>query len=262
MEYLGVPIAVLTMFLAQRLELRLGAAATGWFAALPIAFAVAGVTVAVTESSSDASLLSLSAVGHAGPMIAYAIAFVLATTRHGTVLGFALAAGVYVAASLAVAPIPEPVRIGIGLAGIWIGTGFMARRSRATHTGGAATTPQQILSLTSAAVVVALITVANQNWGPGPAGAIGAFPTMTTTIALFLAYRSGARNAGSVMSGMVNSLPIYVTFCLSFACLIVRTTALWAVATATGLALLAAILTWRKVEREDLPKTPVLFAQP
>jgi uncharacterized membrane protein (GlpM family) len=260
--YLGVPIAVLTMFLAQRLELRLGAAAAGWFAALPIAFAVAGVTIAVTQSRSNASLVALGAVGHAGPMIAYGIAFVGATTRLGVVRGFALSAGVYVAASIAVLPIPETARIGIGMVAIIVGTGFMSRQPRATRTRVAATMTQQILSLASAGLVVALITVANQYSGPDLAGAIGAFPTMTTTIALFLAHRSGVRNAGSAMRGMVKSLPIYVTFCVAFAYLIMQTTILWATTGATSLALLAAMLTWRTVERADLTEDGVLFAEP
>jgi uncharacterized membrane protein (GlpM family) len=245
MAYLGVPIAVMTMFLAQRLEARLGAAAAGWFAALPIAFAVAGVTMAVTVSRSEASLVALSAAGHAGPMIAYGISFVWATTRLGTLRGFALAVGVYVAASVAILPILEPLRIGIGVVAIVIGNAFMSRRPRATNTGQAATS-QRILSLASAGLVVALITVANRYSGPDLAGALGAFPTMTTTIAVFLAYRCGIGNAGSVMSGMVKSLPIYLTFSLAFAFLIVRTTTPSATAGATGLALLAAMLTWRE----------------
>lgn len=262
MAYLGVPIAVVTMFLVQRIELRLGAAAAGWFAALPIAFAVAGVTIAVAGSRSDASLVALSAVGHAGPMIAYGMAFVWATPRLGVVRGFAGAAGVYVAASVAVLPIPEPVRIGIGVVAIVIGTGYMSRQPCAVRTLEAATTTQQILSLASAALVVALITVTNRYSGPDLAGAVGAFPTMTTTIALFLAHRSGVRNAGSVMSGMVKSLPIYVTFCLAFAFLIMQTTTLLATTGATGLALLAMTLTWRTVERAGPAEEGALLGEP
>jgi hypothetical protein len=177
-EYLGVPIAVVTMFLAQRIELRLGAAAAGWFAALPIAFAVAGVTIAVTRSRSHASLVTLSAVGHAGPMIAYAVAFVYATTRLGAIRGFALAAGVYLAASFAVLPVPGPIRIVIGVIAIVIGAAYMARQTRNVQAVGTATPTQQALSLASAALVVGLITMADQYSGPDLAGAIGAFPTI------------------------------------------------------------------------------------
>lgn len=116
--------------------------------------------------------------------------------------------------------------------------------------------------MTTTALVVGLITMADQYSGPDLAGAVGSFPTMTTTIALFLAYRSGVHNAGSVMSGMVKSLPIYVTFCLAFASLIMRTTTLWATAGATGLALLAATLTWRTVERLGETADDVLVATP
>jgi len=260
-EYLGVPIAVLTMYLAQRLELRLGAAAAGWFAALPIAFAVAGATVAVTGSATDASLLALSAVGHAAPMIAYAVAFLWATVRLGIVRGFVVAVVVYVVASTAVVPVPEPVRIAAGLIAICLGTLAMSRRPPMAPTAAAATRAQRALSLASAALVVALITQANNISGPDLAGAVGAFPTMTTTIALFLAYRAGAGNAGAVMSGMIKSLPIYVAFCLAFAVLVLRTTPVWAVAGATGIALLAAVLTWRTIERSDPVESRVLVAQ-
>lgn len=260
MDYVGVPIAAMTMFLAQRLEQRLGAAAAGWFAALPITFAVAGATIAVTKSPSDASLVTLSAAGHAGPMIAYAVAFVYATTRLGTTHGFALAAAVYVAASMAILPIPGPIRIGLGVVAIVAGTVFMSRQSRAVYAGEAATATRQVLSMATTALVVGLITMADQYSGPDLAGAVGSFPTMTTTIALFLAYRTSVHNARSVMSGMVKSLPIYVTFCLAFASLIMRTTILWAIAGATGFALLAATLTWRMVERLGENEDDVLVA--
>jgi uncharacterized membrane protein (GlpM family) len=250
------------MYLAQRMELRLGAAAAGWFAALPIAFAVAGATIAVTGSPSDASLVALSAVGHVGPMIAYAVVFVGATRRLGAVRGFAVGAVVYVAASTAVLPIPEPVRVGTGAICIVLGTAFMARQPRPTLAGQAATATQRILSLASAGLVVALITLADQHAGPDLAGTIGAFPTMSTTIALFIAHRAGVRNAGSVMSGLLRSLPVYVTYCLAFAFLIMRTETLWAVTGATCLALLAAMVTWRTVERADLPENGVLLAEP
>jgi hypothetical protein len=59
--------------------------------------------------------------------------------------------------------------------------------------------------------VAAFITVADQCSGLGFAGGIGAFPTMSTTMAPFIAHRSGVRNANSVMGGMVKSFPIYPT---------------------------------------------------
>lgn len=118
-EFIGVPIAVLTMLLAQRLAARVGATAAGW---------------------------------------------------------------------VAVIPAPEIARIVIGVLAIFIGEFSMARQPRAIRTGGS---PTRMLPLGSAALVVAFITVANQYFGPGLAGAIGAFPTMTTTIALFLAHRFG-----------------------------------------------------------------------
>jgi len=261
-EYIGVPIAVLTMLLAQRMEVRMGAAAAGWVAALPIAFGVASATIAVTQNHTDASLIALSAAGHLAPMVAYGIAFVWLTTRLGAVRGFLLATVIYVAASVSVIPASEVARLGIGVLAIFVGALYMARQPRAVRTGEAASRTQRLLSLGSAALVVAFITVANQYSGPGLAGAIGAFPTMSTTIALFIAHRSGVRNANSVMGGMVKSLPIYLTYCLVFALLILHTTVWWAVAGATALALVAAMLTWTRIERADITENGVLYAEP
>ena len=237
-EYIGVPIAVLTMLLAQRIEGRIGAAAAGWVAALPIAFGVASATIAVTQNHIDASLIAMSAAGHVAPMVAYGAAFVWLTTRMGAVRGFLLATVVYVG----------------GL--------YTARQPRAIRIGEAATRTQRLLSLGSAALVVAFITVTNQYSGPGLAGAIGAFPTMSTTIALFIAHRSEVRNANSVMGGMVKSLPIYLTYCLVFALLIVHTTVWWAVAGATAMVLVVATFTWTRVEREGLAENGGPYAEP
>ncbi len=189
-EFIGVPIAVLTMLLAQRLAARVGATEAGW---------------------------------------------------------------------VAVIPAPEIARIVIGVLAIFIGEFSMARQPRAIRTGGSPTRMHRMLPLGSAALVVAFITVANQYFGPGLAGAIGAFPTMTTTIALFIAHRFGVRHANSAMGGMVKSLPVYLTYCLVFALLILHTTVWWAVAGATALALVVARVTansWVSRQARPVGATP------
>jgi uncharacterized membrane protein (GlpM family) len=260
--FIGIPLAMLTMFLAQRLEHRLGPAAAGWFAALPISFAVASATIAVTESHGTASEIALSAAGHLGPQVAYAVAFVWAASRSGVVAGFVVGLVTYVAASLAIAPLPLVVRLVIGAMAIAAATMYMARQPRAERTGPAATSKQQVLALASAALVVALITLANQRWGPATAGTIGAFPTMSTTMAMFVAYRAGARNANAVMAGLVKSLPVYGVYCLVFAYLVEQVATVWAVAGAALLALLTAALTWRRLDTSGVTENGVLYSEP
>lgn len=258
-----MPIAVITMFFAQKLEQRMGAAAAGWFAALPIAFGVAAATIAVTGSTSDAYQSTLSAAGHTGPMIAYAVAFVALTAHLGAVQGFLLAAPIYVLASLLFRPVPEDARVVIGILAIGTGALYMSRQPRPVgRSGQASTTTQQVLSLTSAGVAVALISAANQLAGPNVAGAVGAFPVMTTTMALFIAHRSGARFAGFVMQGLVKSLPIYMTYCLVFMVTITRVGVLWAVVTSTALALVVAALTWSRVAQAEISDHLAVYAEP
>ena len=84
MELVIIGIAVLTMFVAQRVEHRLGAAAAGWFATLPIAFAVAAVSIAIVNSPADAATAAFSAAGHIAPMITYAVTFTETGLPNGT----------------------------------------------------------------------------------------------------------------------------------------------------------------------------------
>lgn len=262
MAYVGIPIAILTMFVAQRIERRLGPAAAGWFAALPIAFAVAAATIAATSSANDASEVALSAAGHIGPMSAYAVAFVWGTTRWGAVRGFCGAVVVYAFASIAIIPLSGVVRICVGIVALVLATAYMRRLPRAVRVGEPASKAQQLLSLSSAGLVVAVITIANAFAGPALAGTLGAFPTMSTTVALFLAHRVGVRNANSVMGGLVRSLPVYLAYCLSFAYLVTHLALTWSVVLATAVALLAAMATWRRVERRDISDNGVLYSEP
>jgi hypothetical protein len=252
-EYLGVPLAVLTMIAAQRVELRLGGAAAGWFAALPLSMAVAGASIAVTGSSADASDMAISAVAHLGPMMAYATAFVWCAPRRGAAPAVGVGALAYLAASLLVVEIPVRERVLLGALAIALATGFAHRNAHAVTPGQVAPRSQQLASVASAGVVVGVITAANQQFGPELAGAVGAFPAMTTTIALFVAGRSGAGAATAVMGGLVRSVPIYLLYCLSFAFLVLHVAVAVAVLVSLAVALLTAALTWRRVEIAQSP---------
>ena len=262
MEFVGVPIAIAVMLLAQTVERRVGAAAAGWFAALPIAFGVAAAAIAVTDTAADASSAALSAAGHTGPMVVYAVAFVAIGSRLGAVRGFLLAAPVYIAASLLLRPLPATACVVIGLLAIAAGTFHLTRQPRPVRSGVPSSALQQVLSLASAGAVVALISVANQLAGPVVAGAVGAFPVMTTTMALFLAYRSGSSYAVYVMHGLVRSLPVYATYCLAFSLAVTRMDLVWAVALSTGAALIVAAVTWRTVAQAEFGDDVTVLAEP
>ena len=79
----------------------------------------------------------------------------------------------------------------------------------------AASPIQQVLSIASAALVLSLIALTAERVDPGGAGADGAFPAMSTTNALFLAYRVGVRNANAVTGGLVRSLLVHAVYCLA-----------------------------------------------
>ena len=247
MELVIIGIAVLTMFVAQRVEHRLGAAAAGWFATLPIAFAVAAVSIAIVNSPVDAATAAFSAAGHIAPMITYAVTFTITAPRWGAIRGFIAATVAYVTASLLLIPLPSVGRIVLGIIAIAVGSVFMGRRPAPSEPLQAASPTQQRLSLVSGAVVVAGISLANKLAGPELAGAVAAYPVMTTTLALFIAHRSGPVQATEALRGLVGSVPIYLVYCLAFAVTVTRTPPLVAMLLATIAALATAAVTWRRV---------------
>jgi hypothetical protein len=59
---------------AAVIERRLGPSAAGWLAALPIAFSVAVVAVAVDAGTESATALALSAATHVPAQVAFGVA--------------------------------------------------------------------------------------------------------------------------------------------------------------------------------------------
>ncbi|MFM6974029.1 MAG: hypothetical protein ACKOXM_02655 [Agromyces sp.] len=262
MNYVGIPIAMLVMYVAQNIEARLGVAAAGWFAALPISFAVATASIAITNGEVNAAAVAVSAVGHVGPMIAYGMVFVNAAPRWGMLRGFAISAASYALISFCIAGLHPFVNVGIGILALAIGNWYQSRRPAAPLPSRAATRLQRWLSLLSAGAVVAILTVTNQYFGAALAGALGAFPVMSTTIAFAAAPREGAAHAVTVMAGVARSLPIYLTYGVVFAVAVTLASLPWAVVLAVVSALGIAALTRKRPARRELSEDDLITSEP
>lgn len=83
--------------------------------------------------------------------------------------------------------------------------------------------------------------------GPEAAGAVAAFPTICTILTLTVVTRDGRVAGAHALTGLVRSLPCYLTFCL-----VVAFTVPSAGVAAVGLGLLACLCaagaTWRGVQ--------------
>jgi hypothetical protein len=95
--------------------------------------------------------------------------------------------------------------------------------------------------------IVAAAVVTAQLVSPAPAGAVAAFPTMRTALAVTIATRRDATAAAaSALPGLVRSLPCYLNFCLVFT-LLEPPLGLTALALALVGCLAAARPTWTRV---------------
>ena len=70
------------------------------------------------------------------------------------------------------------------------------------------------LTCLGAPLVVAAAVVGSRAAGPAVGGALAAFPTVSTLLAVALVHRSGAGHGVQALAGLVRSLPCYLTFCL------------------------------------------------
>jgi hypothetical protein len=95
-------------------------------------------------------------------------------------------------------------------------------------------------------VIVSAAVATSRLAGPEAAGAVAAFPTMCTTLALTVVTRDGRLAGAHALTGLVRSLPCYLAFCL-----VVAFGAPSAGAAAVVLGLLACVAiagaTWRGV---------------
>jgi hypothetical protein len=85
-------LAPAVLIAAAIIERRLGPSAAGWVAALPIAFSVAVVAVALDAGTGSAAALALSAATYVPAQVAFGIAFAsVLVRRRGLVVGAAAA---------------------------------------------------------------------------------------------------------------------------------------------------------------------------
>jgi hypothetical protein len=239
---LSLLLAPAVMVAAAVIEGRLGPSAAGWVAALPISFGVAVVAVTLDAGSGAASTMALSAAAHVPAQVAFGVVFAGVLVRHGLARGAAAGFAAYVACSLADLPTALLVTAAIPLLALaprLMPTG-QPRRGSTRRWSTTAVTCLIASGIVGAAVLTSRLA------GPETAGAVAAFPTVSTTLAISVAGRDGAVAGTHALTGLIRSLPCYLAFCLVIA-IAAPTTGLAAIALALLACLAAARATWRGV---------------
>jgi len=248
----GVPLvlAPIVMALASVVERRLGPSAAGWFAALPVAFSVAVLSVSAEAGTSPAAAMALSAAVHVPAQVAFGAVFAGVLIRRGLLLGLVAGTVTYLGLSLVLTCVPAPVAVICAIPLLILAPSLMARGE--PHPTSPRSRLTTALTCAGAAVIVAAAVTTTRLAGPTTAGAVAAFPTMSTLVAMTVARGDGPPASAHALTGLVRSLPCYLTFCLVVA-LVAPSAGLPAIALGLLACLFVARATWRAVPLAHQP---------
>jgi hypothetical protein len=242
--FVSLLLAPMVMTAATLIEQRLGAAAAGWVAALPVGFAVAVAAVSLDAGTGAASALALSAAQHVPAQVAFALTFAGVLVRRGLLLGAAAGALAYLAGSIALADLPLAFAVGCALCALALGPRLMTDDQ--PRPGSPRRWQTTVLTCAAASAVVAASLLTTRLAGPVTAGAVAAFPTVSTAFAVAVVTRDGAWAGAHALAGLVRSLPCYLAFCVVVA-LAAPSFGLAAAALGLVACVAAALTTWRGV---------------
>jgi hypothetical protein len=204
--------APLMLASATMVERRLGPSAGGFVAALPGGFAVAVVAVSLDAGGRAASTMALSAGTHVPAQLCFAVVFAGVSQVRGLPAGLPAGVLAYVVASLLLAPLPTLLALALAVPAFAVGPRMIAaNRPRA---GSPRRWSATAMTCAAASIVAATAVLTSRLAGPATAGAVAAFPTVTTTLAVSVMARDGRRAGAHVCGGLVRSLPCYLTFCI------------------------------------------------
>jgi hypothetical protein len=207
---ISILVAPVVMAAAVLIERRLGPSAAGWVAALPVSFAVAAMAVTLDAGTGTASTMALSAATHVPAQVLFGIVFAAALIRRGPALGTLAGTLAYVGCSIVVAGMPNALVMASAIPALAFAPRLMTvDRPRLGSPRRSSTTA---LTCAAASLIVGAAVVTSRVAGPEAAGAVLAFPTMSAMLAVAVVTRDGPLAGAHALTGLVRSLPCYLTF--------------------------------------------------
>jgi hypothetical protein len=205
-------LAPLVVAAASLVERRFGATAAGWMAALPISFTVAVVAVSLDAGPETASAMALSAAAHVPAQVVFGVAFAAVLLRRGASAGLVAGGLAYVATSIVLGDVPVVVAVPAAIALLAWAPRLMARGT--PPRGSRPRWVTTALACAAAPVVVGGAIITSRLAGPELAGAVAAFPSVSTAVALAIIASDGRLAGAHALAGLIRSLPCYLSFCL------------------------------------------------
>ena len=229
--------------LAGAAERRWGSSAAGWLAAFPTTLPIAVLAVAAELGDQAGSTLALSAAAHVGAQVAFAVTFAFVLGRRNVVVGLAAGAFAFACGSLVIRTLPASVAAAAAIPLLAFAPRLLPLRApvAGTRRSRRDTAFASLIALVLIGVVMATAKLA----GPAAAGAIGAFPAMSSALALVIVRETGAPAAAGMLRGLIKGLPGYLAFCVVVTVAAPHTGTPIAVLAAAGVCLATGALTWR-----------------
>jgi hypothetical protein len=195
-------------------------------AAMPVALSIIVLAVGAELGRDAGATLAAAAAAHVVAQVAFALAFAAVLTRRGGPLGLLAGVAAFAFVSLLVETIPPALAIALALPALSIkGSDPSTLRS---HQNPCSERNRIIkgsdplstaLGAGAALVMVGAALLTAEVAGPAAAGAIGAFPALSTAFALVLVRRRGELAAANALRGLVRGLRAYLVFCVTVAVL-------------------------------------------
>jgi hypothetical protein len=207
------------MLAATAAERRFGPAVAGAMAAMPVALSVIVLAVGAELGRAAGATLAAGAAAHVVAQVAFALTFAAVITRRGPARGLLAGTGAFALVSLLVEPFPPALAIVAAVPVLLLGSATIksstpvpaaVKRERGSHVAAA-------LGAGAAFVMVGAALLTADLAGPAAAGLIGAFPALSTALALVLARSRSTEAAAGALRGLVGGLRAYLVFCVTVA---------------------------------------------
>jgi uncharacterized membrane protein (GlpM family) len=188
-------------------------------AAAPVTVLVGVVMVSTDLGPHAARELAMSTSAHVLAQVALAVAFFHVAGRHGTLTGLMAATGAYVGFAGLATLITPPVAVTLGLVSAIVGRNLLGDEE--SDPSGSNTEPVSgaLVLLLRAGVALTAATgifLTAHLVGPSLAGAVGAYPVFSVTLACLVASTRGMTGLRNVLRGLVRALPAYLAFGVTY----------------------------------------------
>ena len=204
------------MIVVTFFERRWGPLVAGMVAAAPVAAMIGLLIVSVDLGAAAGREMGLRMAGYIPAQVAFGLAGALLVARLGALPSLSAGVVSYLLVTGLASVVPVWVAVCVSVVVLAAAIKLVPDPEASGGSRMPSGWPTFALRAGVALLAVLALTLAAHRFGPTVAGAIGAFPAFTATLALFVHAHAGALGVRSTLIGMVRGLTAYLAFVLAF----------------------------------------------